>query len=223
MWLNILFMEHANELGEFLRARRAALAPEAAGLAPGLDRRVDGLRREEVAMLAGMSTDYDRRLEQGRERHPSLQVLEAIASALQLDVHEARHLYEIGQSGMRTTVEQSPTTVSLGLRVLLDHSLGTPASVVGPALDVLATNKMARALYSPFSRMDNIAKMVFLDPAAKDFYADWENVARSAVGNLRAASTAYPSEDRISRSGPSTWCGRGLKRQRCFVTRWWGS
>lgn len=150
-------------------------------------------------MLAGVSTDYYRRLEQGRERNPSVQVLEAIAGALHLDVHEARHLYEIGQPEVEAIVEQSPTSVSRGLRVLLDHSLGTPASVVGPALDVLATNKMARALYSPFLRMDNIARMVFLDPAAKEFYADWEKVARSAVGNLRAASTTYPSEERIGR------------------------
>jgi transcriptional regulator with XRE-family HTH domain len=191
-------MGHSNELGEFLQARRSVLTPAEAGLFPGQDRRVSGLRREEVAMLAGVSTDYYRRLEQGRERRPSRQVLEAIAQALQLDAHAVRHLHEIAAPASAVATEQSPTTISPGLRVLLDHSLTRPASVIGPALDVLATNSLARALYSPFTRMDNIARMVFLDPAARDFYVDWEKVARSAVANLRAGSTMFPAETRVS-------------------------
>lgn len=191
-------MGQDNELGQYLRSRRAALSPAAAGLAPGEHRRVTGLRREEVALLAAMSTDYYRRLEQGRERNPSQQVLDALANALQLNSHESRHLHEIGQPP--AAVPPSPTSVSAGVRILIDHSLTVPASVIGPSLDVLATNPLARALYSPFERFDNIARMVFLDPAAPEFYADWEKVARSAVANLRSASTSYPAEmPRISR------------------------
>ena len=198
--VNVSFMDApTNELGEFLRAKRGSLTPAATGFAPGLDRRVIGLRREEVAMLAGVSTDYYRRLEQGRERHPSDQVLEALRKALHLDVHESRHLSEIVRLSSTTTSVESTANVSPGLRLLIDHSLNVPASVIGPALDVLATNSLARVLYSSFSQFDNIARMVFLDPAARDFYDDWDKVARSAVANLRATSTAYPGESRISR------------------------
>lgn len=191
-------MHHDNDLGDFLRAKRAVIGPEDVGLAPGVDRRVEGLRREEVALLAGVSTDYYRRLEQGRERHPSEQVVFAIARALRLDVHEAKHLCEIALPASIPVADQSPTCLSRGLRILLEHSLGTPASVVGPALDVLGTNEMGAALYRPFARMDNIARMVFLDPVARTFYRDWEKVARSAVANLRAATTSFPLEQRVA-------------------------
>ncbi|MEJ2864131.1 helix-turn-helix transcriptional regulator [Actinomycetospora flava] len=181
-------MTRDNELGEFLRARRALVPPERAGLPPEHGRRVAGLRREEVALLAGVSTDYLVRLEQGRERHPSRQVLVSVARALQLDEDATTHLLRIGFP--EVLPERAPVTaVSQELRRLMDQMPASPAFVVGPGQDVLAANALARALYSPFSRFDNLLRMIFLDPAAPDFYLDWEQIAHTAVRNLRALST----------------------------------
>lgn len=186
----------ASDLASFLRARRQNLAPERAGIDVVGDRRVPGLRREEVAALAGVSLDYYRRLEQGRERHPSRQVLDALSRALQLDAHASRHLLAIVSPS--THDEVSPSTISDGVRLMLDHALVAPALVVGPASDVLAANAQAGALYSAFARIDNLAMMVFLDSAAREFYDDWEAVGRASVANLRAASTQFPHEPRVS-------------------------
>ncbi|MFG6490836.1 helix-turn-helix transcriptional regulator [Microbacterium sp. P03] len=185
------------DLASFLRARRQNLTPARAGIDAGGDRRVTGLRREEVAGLAGVSLDYYRRLEQGRERHPSLQVLEALARALQLDAHASRHLFAIVSPTRQ--VEATTTSVSDGVQLMLDHALVAPAMVVGPASDILALNAQATALYSAFARVDNLAMMVFLDSAAPDFYADWDAVARASVANLRAASTQFPGEPRVAK------------------------
>jgi len=185
-----------DDLAGFLRARRSALSPESAGLARSEDRRVAGLRREEVAALAGVSVDYYRRLEQGRERHPSSQVLSALARALQLDAHAARHLFDMVYPPVQ--FDCPAAEVSDGIRLLIEHSLRVPASVIGPASEVLALNDLGAALYSPFERVDNLAEMVFLSPAAATFYADWDSVARASVANLRAASTQFPLEPRIA-------------------------
>lgn len=187
-----------SDLGGFLRARRQGLSPQEVGLNSSGDRRVLGLRREEVADLAGVSEDYYRRLEQGRERHPSEQVLAALARALNLDPHASRHLYEIVSPRRHPAETRSPTEISEGVRLLLEHALVVPASVIGPASDVLALNALAAALYSPFARVDNLAMMVFLDSAARDFYPDWEAVARTSVANLRDASTQFPREPRVA-------------------------
>ncbi|MGP3535774.1 helix-turn-helix transcriptional regulator [Microbacterium sp. RD1] len=185
----------SGDLAQFLRARRQNLAPEQAGIDAGGDRRVTGLRREEVARRAGVSEDYYRRLEQGRERHPSHQVLTALSRALQLDAHATRHLFEIVAPAWHE--EASPPDVSDGVRLMLDHSIIAPAMVVGPASDILALNAQAAALYSAFARVDNLAMMVFLDSAASEFYDDWDAVARASVANLRAASTQFPREPRV--------------------------
>ncbi|WP_208024248.1 helix-turn-helix transcriptional regulator [Amycolatopsis pithecellobii] len=208
-------MVHDNDLADFLRARRRSLAPEEAGLDPGGDRRVAGLRREEVAELAGVSADYYRRLEQGRERHPSHQVLVSLARALQLDDHASRHLFEIVMPATHFARTCSPREVSDGVRLLIEHSLRVPASVVGPASDVLAINRLAAALYSPFARVDNLAMMVFLDSAARDFYTDWETVARTSVASLRAASTQFPREPRIAEV-----IGELSLESKCFAGLW---
>lgn len=190
-------MENENEPGAYLRARRAAVSPTNAGLADDGPRRVPGLRRDEVALLAGMSTDYYIRLEQGRERHPSEQVLRAIAAALRLDDAAAAHLFRLGLSvyGTATAV---PALAPELLR-LMDGMHEAPAFVVGAAQDVLAANTMARELYSGFARYDNLLRMFFLDPFAHEFYADWDHAARIAVGNLRASSSQFPRDEPIER------------------------
>lgn len=176
-----------NELGEFLRARRALVPPELAGVPEDTVRRVPGLRREEVSLLSGVSTDYYVRLEQGREKHPSKQVLLAVARVLHLDADATAHLLRIGFPDLLP--RSAPTTeVAPPLRTLLDRMDGVPAFVVGPGQDVLAANALAERLYDGFARFDNLLRMIFLDPAAPDFYLDWDQAARTAVRNLRAAS-----------------------------------
>ncbi|TNC25423.1 helix-turn-helix domain-containing protein [Amycolatopsis alkalitolerans] len=187
-----------NELGEFLRARRDLVSPRQAGLPGDGERRVPGLRREEVALLAGVSTDYYIRLEQGRERHPSDQVLDAIARALRLDEDGATHLFRLAMPAPQVATRVSPPTVDPELRTLMEHFIHAPATVLGPALDVLAANSLSTALYAGFARFDNLARMVFLDPAAVEFYLDWDSVARSTVASLRAASAPFHDDPRVS-------------------------
>lgn len=184
----------ASRLGEFLRARRAGLTPGAVGLAASGVRRVPGLRREEVAVLAGISSDYLTRIEQGRERHPSVQILDALARGLRLDADARRHLFALADlvapaSGHRPRPEVSPDLLRL-----LDAWPTTPAMVHDRALNVLARNAMARALYSGFTRDDNLLRMTFLDPEGRRFYVDWSRAAEAAVANLRAATVADPDD-----------------------------
>ncbi|MFK4105130.1 helix-turn-helix transcriptional regulator [Streptomyces sp. NPDC019531] len=187
-----------NALGGFLRARRAQLRPEDTGLPTTGRRRVPGLRREEVATLAGVSTDYYMRLEQGRERHPSRQILEAVARALQLDDAAVAHLFQVATPTTRRTrralrVER----VAPPLRRLLDTWTTTPAFVLGHALDVLAGNRLASALYAGFAHSDNLLRMTFLDPAARGFHRDWDRAAESTVATLRRAAGIDPEDIRL--------------------------
>lgn len=173
------------------------MTPQDVGLVPGDGRRVRGLRREELALLAGLSTDYYRRLEQGREHRPSLQVLRALARALRLDAHATAYLVSLVHPVPLAMPVQS-TTVSPGVALLLDSGLRVPAIVVDIGLDILKINAMAEAMYSGFSATDNLARMVFLDPAAEDFYTEWHQVATQVVGNLRAGLTRFPNDDRVA-------------------------
>jgi len=173
------------------------VTPEDVGLVPGDRRRVRGLRREELALLAGLSTDYYRRLEQGREHRPSLQVLRALARALRLDVPATAYLISLVHPVPLATAAPSPT-VSAGVRMLLDSGLRVPAIVVDLGLDILAINAAGRAMYSGFAGTDNLARMVFLDAAARDFYTDWHQVATQVVGNLRSGLTRFPNDDRVA-------------------------
>ncbi|QEM44519.1 helix-turn-helix transcriptional regulator [Mycolicibacterium grossiae] len=189
--------DRSADLASFLRARRAAVTPREAGLVPGDGRRVRGLRREELALLSGLSTDYYRRLEQGRERRPSVQVLRALARALQLDAHATAYLVSLVHPAP-FALPTHGTAVSPGVRVLLDSGLRVPALVVDPALNILAINALGQAMYSGFCNTDNIARMVFLDPAAGDFYTEWNQVATQVVGNLRSGLTRFPNDDRVA-------------------------
>ncbi|WP_344860385.1 helix-turn-helix transcriptional regulator [Amycolatopsis ultiminotia] len=207
-------MDDRNELGDYLRARRNAVTPAVAGLPHDGLRRVPGLRRDEVALLAGVSTDYYLRLEQGRERRPSEQVLRAIARALLLDEDAAAHLYRLGKpeliTGPAPVVEVAPELVRLmaGLR-------DVPAFVVGAAQDVLAANALAEALYSGFRRFENLVQMIFLDPFARNFYGDWDRAAQTAVANLRASAAQFPGHPRLE-----TVLGGLSARSPVFASLW---
>ncbi|RJQ81824.1 XRE family transcriptional regulator [Pseudonocardiaceae bacterium YIM PH 21723] len=187
------------ELGEFLRARRAARRPEDAGVLYAGRRKVTGLRREEVAVLAGVNVDYYTRLEQGRERHPSPQVIDALGRALDLDPDAREHLYRLAGAMPGTGTSSRSRVVSPELRQLMDGYSGTPALVLDPIMDVLATNALADALYSPFGAVDNFARMTFLDPAGPRFYARWEQTAQATVANLRAAAGRLPQDPDLLR------------------------
>jgi transcriptional regulator with XRE-family HTH domain len=178
-------------LGEFLRARREATSPEHVGMLRSGPSRTPGLRRQEVAMLAGVSTDYYVRLEQGREHRPSDRVLDALVRVLNLGPEAAAHLYELAHPGSR----QRGTTrrmerVDPALLRLMHSWPHTPAFVFDRWQDVLAKNSLAAALHSGLKHTDNMLSLVFLDPAARDFYRDWERIACLRVAHLRAAAGA---------------------------------
>ncbi|MER6945350.1 helix-turn-helix transcriptional regulator [Nonomuraea sp. NPDC000554] len=182
-------MNKENALGEFLRARRELVRPEDVDLPVGGLRRVAGLRREEVATLAGVSNDYYVRLEQGRERHPSAQVVDALARALGLEDDAAAHLHQLARRapGRRRPAARRER-VSPNLLRMLDGWPRTPAVVLGRYLTVLACNDLGRALFDGHTYSGDLVRLVFLDPDARDFYPDWERVAVNTVGGLRAAA-----------------------------------
>ncbi|GAB0105592.1 helix-turn-helix transcriptional regulator [Nocardia sp. JMUB6875] len=195
-----------NDLGDFLRSRRSRIQPADAGLREYGRRRVAGLRREEVAQLAGVSVDYYIRLEQGRGKHVSDAVLDAVARALRLDEPERLHLYALARPG--GTVDSHPTTasgvyrdtVAPGVRLVLD-ALAAPAFVLGRRMDVLAWNALGD-LVSGFSRVPdserNQARYLFLEPAAPVFYPDWERVAAETVAFLRRDAGLHPDDPRLT-------------------------
>jgi transcriptional regulator with XRE-family HTH domain len=188
----------ATPLGEFLRGRRAALDPGVAGPAGGVGaRRVAGLRREEVAARAGMSVDYYVRLEQGRERHPSAGVVDALARALDLDDDGRLHLHRLADLTPRSLPAPDAGSVAPALLALMRMWPANPALVLDPALDVLAANALAEAVFGGFAPSRNLAEAMFLDPAATSFYADWDDVAASVVAALRMNAGAYPDHPRL--------------------------
>ncbi|WP_432170210.1 helix-turn-helix transcriptional regulator [Streptomyces sp. 1222.5] len=186
-----------NHLGEFLRARRAALRPQDVGMVSYGMRRVAGLRREEVAVLAGVNADYYTRLEQGRERHPSAQVLDALGRALRLDVDAHAHLHQLAGTAPSNRFTHTTDRVSPALRQLMDGSSGAAAFVINRTLDVLAANTLAEALHSPFEKADNLARMVFLDPVGRQFYTRWSHTAQATVSHLRQAAGLDPDNPRL--------------------------
>lgn len=184
-------------LGDYLRARRAQVTPEAAGVAIYGVRRVPGLRREEVATLAGMSVDYYIRLEQGREQSPSAQMLDALSQVLQLDDDARLHLYQVAgltPSAGRIAV---PERIDPELLRLMDMWPDNPAIVLGRAYDILAGNRLAYALFDGFQQGPNLLLKIFLDPDAKSFYPDWDQVARYTVAGFRLLQGRSPHDARI--------------------------
>ncbi len=189
------------EVGEFLRSRRARISPEEAGLPAHGRRRVPGLRREEVAQLAGMSVDYYVRLEQGRGRMASDAVLDAVARALRMDATERAHLRALVRPERAPRPPAEPARVRGGVRRMLDMA-GMPAFVLGRRMDVLAWNALADAVVG-FSRMPegerNMARHAFLDPAARELYPQWEEVAAETVAHLRLDAGRHPDDPRLAR------------------------
>jgi transcriptional regulator with XRE-family HTH domain len=159
-------------------------------------RRVAGLRREEVAMLAGISSDYYLRLEQGRDRHPSLQVLDALAQVLQLDELATRYLVSLSQERPRTATRRAREIVPAGIRQLLDV-LQQPAFVEGRYLDVLAANSLAVALSPNFAVGANRVRDFFLDERERSFFVDWEHAAAGIVAGFRAVVGTDTSDPRL--------------------------
>jgi transcriptional regulator with XRE-family HTH domain len=197
------------ELGDFLRSRRARLRPDQAGLPTyGGRRRVPGLRREELAQLAGVSVGYYTRLEQGQSPHASDSVLDAVARVLRLDEAERAHLYSLARPKPRTRRRTPmPEQVRPGVGLMISSFGDVPALVMGHFLDVLAWNPMAHALLAGHLDFDapnrpgdrpNIARMVFLDPHMRELYADWTRKARSTVADLRMIVGGHPGDPALS-------------------------
>jgi transcriptional regulator with XRE-family HTH domain len=173
------------------------VSPESVGLPRGR-RRVAGLRREEVATLAGVSVDYYTRLEQGRERHPSPQLLDALGRVLALDVDERLHLYRLVDADPAQDAAIAQRPVARELVALMQRWPMNPAYVYDDAQDILATNALGAAFHAPFARADNLAAMVFVDPEGRRFFRDWETVARGTVGALRQAWGKATSRGRVA-------------------------
>ena len=181
-------MQPGNALGEYLRARRELVSPESAGIPHIGRRRVPGLRRDELSLLAGVSTDYYVRLEQGRDRNPSPQVLDALARALQLDEEARAHLHALAGPERRAhRYGQGPERVPSSIWQLIARWHDTPAYVQGRRLDVLAANPLAMALSPQFTPGVNLLRAAFLDPAVRTLYGDqWQSLARNTIAGLRA-------------------------------------
>lgn len=188
----------SRELGQFVRAQRDRLTPADVGLLDGGRRRVAGLRREEVALLAGISVDYYVRLEQGREPHPSVQVLEGLASALRLTDDARDHLMRLAGASPPARRVPVKEAVHPALRHMLEQWASQPALVLGRAYDVLATNDLAEQLFSGFPVSRNLLIELFLDDDAITFYADWEHAARSAVAGWRHRMGVWPGDPRFA-------------------------
>jgi transcriptional regulator with XRE-family HTH domain len=196
---------YARELGDFLRARRSRLHPHEVGLEPGGRRKVTGLRREELALLAGLSTDYYQRMEQGREVRPSDDVLDALAGALGLDDDERRHLFTLAHAARRpvpTRTAHGPETVPEGTRRLL-RLLDTPAVVLGRHLDLLAWNPLAEALLGdpaghPADRLNMLLLMFDDVRTGRRTCPDWEQQALDYIGMMRAAVATDPTHPRAT-------------------------
>ena len=178
----------STDLGVFLRSRRALVDPRTAGFPYAGVRRVPGLRREEVAVLAGVSSDYYTKLEQGREDHPSAQILEALARTFDLSEDERRYFYGLAGLVPQRGSGHGSTAIDPQLLRLMDAWSATPTMILSATLNVLARNQLARALYAGFRLDDNLLRMTFLDPEGRRFYQDWDRAAEASVANLRAAS-----------------------------------
>ena len=193
-------MNAANDIAEFLVSRRAKIAPEQAGLPSYGQRRVPGLRREEVASLAGVSADYYRRLERGQVSGASELVLDALARALQLDDAERTHLFDLARAASPVASKRSRPP-KMRVRPVVQRLLGqieAPAIVSTVCGDYLAANALGRALYSPVfdsrEQPANSGRFTFLDPAAREFYPEWERLASELVASLRSQAGRNPHD-----------------------------
>ncbi|MFC4013371.1 helix-turn-helix transcriptional regulator [Nonomuraea purpurea] len=198
-------MDNRDEIRDFLASRRARITPQQVGLAPGVRRRVPGLRREEVAVLAGVSTDWYTRLEKGHISGVSTDVLNAVARALQLDDAERAHLFDLARAA-DARPRRPVRKVRPGLQRMLDAMTDAPAIIRNGRMDIVAANRLGRAMYWPVfhaslssadqgqarSRPANIARFQFLDPAGPGFFPDWDSAADVTVALLRTEAGRDP-------------------------------
>lgn len=195
-------MSKNEALREFLVARRAAITPAMAGITAIGPRRVPGLRREEVAVLASVSSDWYVRLEQGRQVTPSESVLTAIAKVLQLDDAERDYLFNLARPGSGGPKAPIYPSVRPGVVRMLQGFENQPAFVLGPRMEVLAGNELAWALLEDFPARAiedrNILRWITTDPRAKDLYLDWDVIASEMVGVLQLEASAHPKDSRIA-------------------------
>ena len=213
------------DIRQFLITRRARITPERAGLARyGARRRVTGLRRDEVAQLAGISVEYYTRLERGNIRGASDEVLDGLARALQLDEVERAHLADLVRAANAARpARRRPTQqrVRPSVQRLLDSMTGTAAFVRNGRLDILSAIRLGYALYSPVFldpvRPANLARFIFLDGRSAEFYADWDGIAASAVGSLRAEAGRDPYDRALT-----GLVGELSTRSQEFRVRWAG-
>jgi transcriptional regulator with XRE-family HTH domain len=216
-------VETKQEIREFLTSRRGRITPEQAGLASYGSRRVPGLRREEVAVLAGVSAPYYTRLERGDMSGVSESVLEALARALELDDAERAHLFDLARAAQPTPVRprrrQATQRVRPEVQWTLDAITGAAAFVSNERLDLLAENELGRALFSELytapARPVNTARFVFLDPRAEATYGDWDRVATESVAILRSAAGRDPYNRDLS-----DLVGELATQSEEFRTRW---
>ncbi len=188
----------ASALGRYLRVRRALVRPDAAGVAGQGNRRVPGLRREEVAFLAGVSSDYYVRLEQGRDRHPSDQVLLAIARALQLDEDATAYLLQLAKPpSPRSKRTRRPEKVSDSIRTLISSWPLTPAYVHGTYMDILAANNLATALCPVITPGRNAVLDAFTEPEMRELRPDWDVMTARVVPHLRSITGADTGDPRL--------------------------
>ncbi|MFB4272947.1 helix-turn-helix transcriptional regulator [Nonomuraea sp. GTA35] len=224
--------DNRDEIRDFLITRRARITPQQAGLAPGNRRRVPGLRREEVAVLAGVSTDWYTRLEKGHISGVSTDVLDAVARALQLDEAERAHLFDLARAaapGPRRPARRPAVKVRPGLQRMLDAMSDAPAIIRNGRMDLLAANRLGRAMYWPVyqsasaspaqaaagSRPANIARFQFLDPAGPDFFPGWDVAADVTVALLRTEAGRDPYNKDLT-----DLIGELSTRSDDFRTRW---
>ncbi len=190
--------ERRQTLADFLRQRRARLTPTDVGLPAGMRRRTPGLRREEVAQLANMGTSWYIWLEQGRDVHPSAQVLESLAQALKLTANERRHLFLLADQPLPSAVSSSQESITSALQQVLDDLDPTPAYIMGQRYDYLAWNKAADCLFtlsetsSPYER--NLIWRLFTSPKMRQM-PNWEHIARATLAEFRAASAHSPDDN----------------------------
>jgi transcriptional regulator with XRE-family HTH domain len=198
------FIDTKSEIRHFLTSRRAKVKPEHAGITVYGERRVPGLRREEVAVLAGVSADYYTRLERGNLGGASESVLEALAGALQLNEAERAHLFDLARAAQPSARRRRSRKqkVRPSVQWMLDSMTGSAAIAENARLDALATNRLGRALYSQLfdgsGRPVNFARFIFLDPRANEFFADWDRAAKDCVALLRSEAGRAPFDRELS-------------------------
>jgi transcriptional regulator with XRE-family HTH domain len=210
---------HLNELGEFLKARRAELTPSEVGLRGGPRRRVKGLRREEVALLAAISTEYYTRIEQGRLQ-ASAPLLDEIAQVLRLNDAQRTYLFDLAaKERVRPAAYRERQQVDPQLQRMLDDLGASPAFVIGRCTDILGWNQLAAALWTDFGRYPEpervFVRLLFTEPWMRTLYADWEEVTRLAIAQLRMESARYPDDQ------PLTALVEDLSARDPQFRQWW--